>query len=212
MIYPEVDKLSVKTQSAYVEVRKTARKILKMYIGVNGKAKLFYGANNDLVTDITYLYNEGDECTSITGGWKILDETNTDKISYSKNSNCLEIKCTSVSADVPVMAGGFITVEQCMPFMKSYKIGIKYSFICDSVNDPNFYFTIVTGNGTELGTHIMADSSSAEIINTVYMTFNDDYSIMQLLVDLYWGASIDGYFPNTTLRIYKIWYEPNETE
>lgn len=46
--YIEKDLASTLPKKAYVEVNKTSHKILKVYIGVNGKSKLIYIDEDEL--------------------------------------------------------------------------------------------------------------------------------------------------------------------
>ena len=56
----------------YVGINGVARKVTDGYVGVNGVARKFFGGGGGGYPQLihyTMLYDYGDECTSITGGW-----------------------------------------------------------------------------------------------------------------------------------------------
>ena len=61
-VYIGVNNVARKVKKSYIGVGNVARKIKKAYIGVNGVARECY-------PDALWLYNNGDEFTSTTGGF-----------------------------------------------------------------------------------------------------------------------------------------------
>ena len=224
-IYFGINNEAVKTQSAYIGVRDVARKILKMYIGVNGKAQLFYdstsGGNSDdndieIGNNAIYFYNKGDECTDITGGWVVWETDTSELCTHTKSNNCLEIICNSEDYlnTKTVVDTGFQTTNLNVSMNSGYRVGIQYSFICDIINDSNYYFTIgyltSGGGGATLSDKITADSQSEEIKKVVY-TDVDSYGMPNLHITLTLWDYNNGYCPSAKLKIYKVWYEPIPT-
>lgn len=218
-IYPEAKQKAVSTQSAYIGIKDISYKIIKMYIGVNGKAELFYGDSGDNDTDINenaiYFYNEGNECTDVTGGWEVWETDTSELCTHTKRSNCLEIACDSKNYlnTKTIVNTGFKTTNLNVSLDDGYRIGVQYSFTCDIINDSNYYFTIDTltsGNGgTVISSHITANSKSEEIVKTLYINV-DDYGMSNILINFTLWDYNNEYHPNAKLKIYKIWYEPNE--
>ena len=79
--YVGVGSKAQEVKKIYVGVNGIARQVKKAYVGVNGIARLIYSAEPDRF----YIYHEGDECTSITGGWYSSDNRVT------KNNNKISI-------------------------------------------------------------------------------------------------------------------------
>ena len=220
-LYPEVKNLAVQTLSAKIGVKETAHKILKMYIGVNDKAQLFYIDSADIDANIpanaVYLYNEGNEYTELTGGWEVSDEDSALMYTHTKRADCLEIVSNSVSSDELAFAG-FATTDTCLPSVSAeYKVGIQYSFICDNVNDSDCYFCLnlwgASGGGTTMATYVTADSSSTEDIKIQYISIPEQYAVLsRAAIEMYLQTESNGYRPNARLKIYKVWYELNTTE
>ena len=217
-LYPEVNKLSVNTEEAYVSVNKLSRRILKMYVGVNGKSQLFYdvigtsidtpSADFDIPENAIYLYNEGDECTDITGGWEVCD---TDFSDYAyKRSSYLECSYDgNYDMSITTILSGFRTINSDIPLNKNDRFGVQYSFSCSETDYSDCYFTISrtgTVGGTVLLDNITPNGNSK---NIVYADTNVDYGLSGISVDLFLYVAAN-YHPTTTLKIYKVWYEPYE--
>lgn len=208
-LYPEVNNLSVNTQAAYVSVNKTSHKILKMYVGVNGKSELFYDATGG---NRIYLYNNGDECTSVTGGWNIIDEATAElsTCEVSKGANCLYVHLGAVSVD-NVVYPGFCTENECLP-TTSYRIGIEYSFSCNKTDDEDYVFIVSSvrnNTGSIMGS--FTSPSSSVVVETNYVIPDEYNNAYQLQLEVSYSNYSDlVYYPPTTLQIYKVWYEPYE--
>jgi hypothetical protein len=70
MYFGDNSDIARKITKAYVGVNGVARKIKAGYYGENGVARQFYGGSGDSqLVHYKMLFDNGDECTDITGGW-----------------------------------------------------------------------------------------------------------------------------------------------
>lgn len=61
-IYVGVDNVARKVKKMFAGVDGVARKVKKAYVGVNNVTRQFFSS-------VVHLYNAGDLCSSLTGGW-----------------------------------------------------------------------------------------------------------------------------------------------
>lgn len=216
-----VNDYAVKTQSAYIGVKNTAHKILKMYIGVNGKAQLFYdcnagdsGGGDSDSNGRTYLYNNGDECTTLTGGW-IGNNDSIDGITCKNQGSYLMIKANNAANGTWTSIASISTVNtDCVPFDNNHILYIEYSLISTEVNNRNCYMSVqgMSGaGGTAFGGEYLATSSSVETVYTATIQSESDYGNRGVNIQLALYGSEIVEVPNTTLKVYRVWYESNET-
>lgn len=82
-IYVGVDNKARKVRAEYVGVNNVARKVKKVYIGVNNVAQLCYGSGE------MYLYNLGDECISVTGGFIDYANQSGTTVNFTKGADSM---------------------------------------------------------------------------------------------------------------------------
>lgn len=208
--YFGINDKAVKTQSAYIGIQDKAHKILKMYIGVNGQAKLFYDSTGN-TGKRTYLYNNGDECTVLTGGW-IGNNDGITGITCKNEGSYLAIRANNATNGTWTSIVDISTANtDCMPFDESHILYVEYSLISTEVNNRNCLLSIIGtvngGGGTLFSDEYMATSSSLETVYTATAQAQSDYGNrgINIQLSLYGSETVD--VPNTTLKIYRVWYE-----
>ena len=200
------------TKAAYIGVHNTAKQILKMYIGVNGKAQLFYDSSGlNTNGNAVYLYNNGDECTAITGGW-IGDNDDIDGITCVNTGNYLMIQAKNASNNTWTSVVNIATVNtNCVPFDKEHILYVEYSLISTEVNNEKCHISILTkssAGGTAMSDEYYATSSSVETLHTATAKATDvDYGKQGVRIQLLIYGSETEEVPDTTLKIYRVWYE-----
>ena len=105
-MYIGIGGVARKVKQPFVGIGGVARKVKNGFIGVGGVARGCYQG-------VTYLYNSGDECTSLTGGWQFptiqtasnlganpVFDTNVSgghTMTRTKNTNNINLKITASS-------------------------------------------------------------------------------------------------------------------
>ena len=77
--YDNVSGVARKMVKKYENVSGVARKVVKSYENVSGVARRFF---NTIVSPL-YLYNRGDKCTTVSGGWSQKGATNGPSSGYA---------------------------------------------------------------------------------------------------------------------------------
>lgn len=127
-MYRGVNNVARKVTKMYRGVSNVARKITKGYRGVSNVARKFFSSE-------TYLYNAGDKCTSVSGGWTFVSYISSDysasntSITYNSNNMVLHAWYSGGKGDCSIYTQKKIDLS-------------KYRYLCAKVS--------ATGSGVDL--------------------------------------------------------------
>lgn len=128
-MYRGVNNVARKVKKMHRGVNNVARKVTKGYRGVNNIARKFFSSE-------TYLYNAGDKCTSVTGGWTYVAYVSSDysssnaSVTYNSNNMVLHAQLgSSKKGDCSIYTTKKIDLS-------------KYKKLCAKVS--------ATGNGVDM--------------------------------------------------------------
>jgi len=183
--YIGVNNKARQVKKMYIGVNGIAREVKKAYVGVNGVARLIYSAEPDR----HYLYNEGDECTSLTGGWTYYPQNG-----WVKGSNDLYI--TGKTG-----AGYYLATQNNIDYTGFSKIIVEYSAKFTSYNTYLRLERMVdqytpSSSSFILKQHECDGDFTGEITSSYYLTNGYKLGISAQL-----GVATD------VVRIKKIWLE-----
>ena len=158
---------------------------MSLYVGVNGVARQFFSNPEKL-----YLYNEGDECVNVTGGWNLVGhesgstvvtkENDSIKISYTKNPH--------------YGMWGFMTTKNTIDFSNYSKIHIVATHI-GIISGIDIIMTLDD-------TYFYSDTSAEPRYEHVY-----DISSYNKTSALSIRASTGANVASSQVYIYQVWLE-----
>lgn len=149
-------------------------------------------------TNVTYLYNEGDECTSVTGGWSISGYTsNTPASPATKNINNMYLASTDSNSIKMLGTGRPIDLS-------------KYKKLCvewrgTKVNTDNIGIMVTFTTQKEMfNSYRFLSISNSEVTSQPIVSEKDISDINEIG----YAIAISFHPPNMrTGYIYKIWLE-----
>ena len=209
-LYPSVNELSKNTEAVRVSVNKKAKEVLKMYIGVGKKAKLFYCLNNsDINTGITSLYSDCTYNTNLLKEFKVCTDyyasLGNETIVHSENSDGLTFHIINNGA------GNVIFHSTTQGTFSDYdKLGMKITYNGESCTEDGsckFFVGYFTSNYQNASGEWYT-LSSLESNKTIYLNKtnpdNSDYKYFGIMFTL----TSDVVDP-IMLVIHSIWLEKN---
>lgn len=170
--------------------------------------------SDDTNSGIVYLYNKGDECEDVTGGWALENNSTANNLTLSKETSYIEFACekqTYTGSSVIMLNAE--TNNNVFWNGNQYTIGVEYSFISDEINntsDDNLNDGSVVFNVQPSGYMCIEEPAISSTDETKHIVSNtismQNAAASKCLIELYLSKpSLE--FPNTRLRIYKVWYE-----
>lgn len=177
--YVGVGSKAQEVKKIYVGVNGIARQVKRAYVGVNGVARLIYSAD----PDILILYNQGDQCKDITGGWagssSSIFKTNYISLSYTSSSS---------------QSVGTVNSIDFTKFSKLYIDG----------NGLNSYVPRIYNVNTKKYINTVIDNNKSSDIHSSHVIYYVDNVST-------WGNTRFYIYPATTnmipTNIYKVWLE-----
>ena len=207
-VYIGVNNVARNVKKENIGINNVARNVESGYIGIGNVAKRFFGTNK------LYLYKNGDECTSISGGWAL--QTNTfyqtkygGKNTSTKEADHLSIKLARTNTESASYIGGFATkaTVNCGQYKK---VCIEYT-ITDA-NTSAYYYGVLgvsTTANADLGINGYPEPyirKSNTIVTQKSILELDVSSITDNRYIYVFGHVISSY-ASITFNVYKVWLE-----
>lgn len=171
-----------------------ARKITKGYIGVNGVARPFFGMPEQL-----YLYNEGDACTDVTGGWNTLSRSEGGSVTIASSYMRL------ITPAKPY-AGACVCTKNKIDLTYAKAIVMDYAFWGTPINSAiDISADTVTENNMDIVTKSAYVSSTGSNTNIARITLDVSNYSGEYYVKCYTRHSTTA--RGTEFTIYKMWLE-----
>ena len=193
--------LAKKTSGAHIGIKDVEHKILKMYIGVDNKAELYYGASGGGNENSLYLYRNGVLDDSL-GEWSYgFRSTGSENLcDFQFKSDCIYWHNEEASGDEILF---WCANQQSIGTVYSVysKLCVKY----ECSGEPDAIVGLCSTNNVSTGGIGISGERIIKSTNGVNVTNYKD--ILSTDDDRYLGIHIPYIYGETTLKIKEIWLE-----